>query len=284
MVKIKQKDIYKPLVITGYTAFAGLVLSVLISTTIPLGTMLFNPNTIKINVTVSLIALTIGAILPIVIGYLIGDRNGKSKSHLAHHFNGVLYGLLAYWILILSGSFIQIPSGLFSTNIHMLIVNLIPSLFVAIVATTLSVKHARSPQKKKDVLEYIPFIAALIAGIISLPLLSVFHNITTGNIGVHTIVPPAIVALFGLVSYVTLRSKTNLKGPGLLAWSAVSVSVLFALLFVVGMLTPAITNHIVPYTSAEHQVAISTASAMVAIIGWIVYLVFQVRSLKNSKK
>ena len=82
MIKTKKKNIHAPLVITGYVLFALLVIATLASTTIPFGLLLFNPKVMHVNVAVFLVAFTVGTLLPVVLGYIVGDHSIKTKNKL----------------------------------------------------------------------------------------------------------------------------------------------------------------------------------------------------------
>lgn len=165
--------------------------------------------------------------VPAVVGYIIGDHSVKSKSKLSHHFNGMLFGLFAYWCMVLTTVFITVPTQLFpDTNARLALVNVLPGIFVAIVASVIAGMHVRSKQATLDVLEYRPFVLVFVASIIAMPLLGVINNIVTNSVTVFTFFTPFITLLFGLISYVTLNTS-KLSSLQKSAWSAVSLSVLF---------------------------------------------------------
>ena len=283
MVKTKNKNIHIPLVITGYTLFSLLLISVFFSTTLPWTSILSHPNSIKINAVIAMISLTIGALLPVVVGYVIGDHSVKSKSKLGHHFNGMLFGLFAYWFMILTSAFIAIPSHLFpDNNVRLVLANLLPGICVAIVASVIAVIHVRSKQAKLDVLEYKPFVLVFIASIIAMPLLSVINNIATNSVNVFTFFTPLVTVVVGLIAYLTVR-KLNLSNSQKFGWSAVSLSVLFVTVFVMNLLESAIMSYLWQ-PSAEVQAISVWVAFTIAIAGWILYWTYQTRVLRSAKK
>lgn len=281
MAKTKIDKIHKPLVVTGYISFALLAVSVLISTTIPFATILAQPNSIKINVTIIMISLTVGALLPVLVGYFIGDKSVKSKSKLSHHFNGVLFGLLAYWWMTLIAAFASIPVHILpDNNIRVMLTNFVPSIFVAIVTTTLAVMHVRSKQARHDVLEYKPFVIVLAASVLAMPLLSIVNNYMTNSVSVYTFVAPTIVLAVGYITHLSIK-RCKLSKLQKVAWSSVAVSVLFLLVFVANMFETALVGYLWQ-PSAEVQSASTWMAFVTALVAWLIYWIKQVKSLSVS--
>ena len=280
MVKTKKTNPHSPLVITGYILFALLIVAVLLSTTIPFGRMLFDPRVLRNNVAVITVALTVGAILPVFVGYMIGDHSVKSKSRLSHHFSGILFGLLAYWLMTLMSVLVLIPNELsMGYNARIILINLIPSIGVAIITTILAIAHVRSRQAKHDILEYKPFSVVLISSIAVLPIWSLVNNIVTNSVNLYTFVSPAIIIGLGLVSYVSLR-KTRLNKYGQLAWSAISISVAFVAIYVTSQLVDTVATYIDARPTMESQLIVSGIGLILALAGWIFYWSKQVKSLR----
>ena len=282
--KTKTENIHFPLVITGYSLFTLLVIGVLLSTTIPFGMIFLNPNALHGNVAVALIALTAGALLPTLVGYLIGDHAIKSKSKVNHHFTGMLFGLLAYWIMILLSAFIVIPQE-FSheyRNITLIVLNILPTIGVILIAVMLAVSHVRSSQAKQDLIEFKPFAGLLIASAIALPLGALVQNIFTNTTNVYSFVPLLVVLALGLISYWTLRGvrvTTNSR----IVWSAVSVSVLFVAMFVIPHFVSAVAGYIVQRPTVEVMTAVNLVGYALAVIVWLVYWTVQVKSFTRLR-
>jgi len=280
MVKTKKTNPHSPLVITGYILFALLIVAVLLSTTIPFGRMLFDPRVLRNNVAVITVALTVGAILPVFVGYMIGDHSVKSKSRLSHHFSGILFGLLAYWLMTLMSVLVLIPNELsMGYNARIILINLIPSIGVAFITTILAIAHVRSRQAKHDVLEYKPFSVVLISSIAVLPIWSLVNNIVTNSVNLYTFVSPAIIIGLGLVSYVSLR-KTRLSKYGRLTWSVISISVAFVAIYVTSQLVDTVATYIDARPTMESQLIVSGIGLILALAGWIFYWSKQVKSLR----
>ena len=280
MAKAKNNLVHLPLVATGYILFILLVVATLLSTTIPLGAMLFDSRVLHFNVAVSAVALTIGSILPVLLGYIIGSHAIKSKGALSHHFNGILFGLLGYWLMTVLAMLVIVPEGLFTDfRTRILLLNLLPGILVAILTTILAVAHVRSRQAKQDVLEYKPFSAILIASIVALPVWSLVNNIVTNTVGMYSFISLAIVIVLGAVSYASLR-KTRLSSHRKVLWSAVSVSVIFVMTYVSSQFVSAISSYLLPYPTMEAQSIVSGVGFALALAGWVIYWSKQVKVLK----
>jgi hypothetical protein len=283
MAKTKKIDPKFSLVLIGYILFALLVIAVLSSTTLPFGRMLLDPRTIHVNVANAMIALTVGAFLPALLGYVIGSRSVKSKSKLTRRFNGVLFGLLAYWVTTIFTLFVSIPSGSTagSHNMHLILANILPSVAIAIVTAALAIAHVRSRQAKQDILEYNPYRILLIGSVILLPVWSLVDNIFAQNVNVYSFVPLLIVGVIGAIAYITLRNSA-LNKLSRVTWSAVSVSIAFVTVFVSSQLVSGLSNYLVSRLTMEIQAFTSNAAWILALIGWIVYWAIQVKSLSRK--
>ena len=280
MVKTAKKNLHSPLIITGYILFTLLIVSTLLSTTIPFGRMLFDPRVLHFNVAVSAIALTIGAVLPVLLGYIIGSQSVKSKSKSSHHFSGILFGLLGYWLMTSWAVLIMIPSDLFSDqNTRIVLLNLLPGIGVAIITTILAIAHVRSRQAKQEVLEYKPFSVLLIASILIVPLWSLVQNVITNSVNVYSFVSLAIVIFLGAISYASLR-KTGLSRYRKMVWSAISVSVVFVTMYVSYQLVYSIANYLNSRPTMEDQAMVSIIGFVLALVGWIIYWLKQVKALR----
>jgi len=284
MIKTKKKSIYSPLVIVGYILFALLVITTIISTTIPFGTILSHPQSLKVNVTIAMLALTIGAVLPVLVGYIVGDRSIKSKNIMSHHFNGVLFGLLAYWTMTLITGFIPVSSEVFPDhNTRMILVNIVPSIGVAIVTLLLAISHLRSKEASHDIIEYKPFVAALVIGAAATPIASLIRDIVTNHVGFYSFLSLGFVALIGIISYRSLRG-TRLNRQNKLAWSAVSVSVLYVTTYVSFLLTSTINGYVLPHPTPESLIASNFITPAIALVGWLAYWLKQKQAIRSDRK
>lgn len=281
MTKTKNKNTHLPLVATGYILFSLLVIATLISTTIPFGMLFLNPNAMHYNVAITLTALTLGTLLPALLGYIIGDHSVKTKNKLSHHFTGVLFGLLAYWIMILLTVLIATPLEFSESNrnVNLLIVNLTPSIGVVVISAILATAHIRSRQANQDIIKYKPFSTLLIASVVILPLWSLIQNIITNSVSMYTFMPFIIVTVAGFISYVSL-GKAKLNAYDKAIWSAVSVSVLFVAIFIMPQLVSATSNSLIPKATMGMQALLNWTSFALALAGWALYWLKQAKSLR----
>lgn len=282
MAKTQKINAHSPLVTTGYVLFALLIVAVILSTVIPFGKMLFDPRVLHYNVALFTVALTIGALLPALLGYLIGGTSIRSKSKLSHHFNGVAFGLLAYWIMMIVSVFVSIPSEhlVTSPGVRAILVNLLPSIGVAVISTILAVAHVRSRQAKQDIIEFKPFSVVLVASIILLPVWSLINNILTQSVGWSSFVSLAITVVIGALSYATLH-KSKLSPTNKIAWSAVSVSVAYVALFILSEFTIGVSYYVNATPTMEFQAIVSSVGWVLAFVVWSTYWYLQVKSLSK---
>ncbi|MBC7868825.1 hypothetical protein H7X69_01420 [Candidatus Saccharibacteria bacterium] len=282
MTKTKNINPQSPLVVSGYILFALLIIAVLLDT-IPRGIMLFDPRVLHYNVALFMVALIVGSLLPVFLAYVIGGHSVKSRSKLSHHFNGMLFGLLALWVMSIFTVIVTIPSEYFATSLtaRVILVNSLPIIVVTIIASILAIAHARSRQAKRDILEYKPYSILLIGSIILLPVWSLVNNIFMQSVGIYSFLPLIIMVVLGVVSYATLRnSKLNVFTK--ITWSAVSVSVAYAAVFVLSPFITSLSLYINERPSAEFMAIESNTVWVGALIVWIIIWRAQAKSL--SKK
>lgn len=243
--------------------------------------MLFDPRILHYNVALFAISLTVGALLPALVGYTIGDHAVKSKGKLRHHFNGILFGLLAYGIMMLVA--VLTPIGLFAADPKMRIVllNILPSIGVAIITTILAVAHVRSRKAARDILDYKPYSILLIAVTLALPVWQLVDSIVMNRVDGYSFEWLIVAIVFGVISYLSLR-KVGISGYNKFTWSAVSVSVLFVASFIMPQLLFAVTNYLQMNLLAEGQNVVYVTSLLLALVGWFVYWVTQVRLLRRN--
>jgi len=283
---MKQKtnsNIHRPLVITGYSAFAVLVGATLLSTTIPYLNILSQPNSIKINAATAMIALTVGIVLPLLVGYFIGDYSIKSKSRLSHHFNGMLFGLLAFWLMTIFAIVVSFPRDFFADfNSRMIFMNTVPSIAIAVIVTIVAIAHLRSRQATQDILDYKPFSLSLIVALILMPVWTLINEVIAGTINGYSFTVIGLMLIIGAVVYASLR-KTKFSSYKKVVWAAISLSVLYVILFVSNQLIFSVASYILPTPTAEAQGVVSIVSAVVGLSAWVVYWVVQARALTRSK-
>ncbi len=277
----KQKDIYTPLIVTGYITFALLVLSTLISTTIPFGALLLQSSAKQDNVLVSMMALTVGAILPILIGYIIGSRVAAPKNIAARQFNGVLFGIVGLWIMALLGPFIWLPFAGLDQNVMMIAAGLIPGIVAAVIAITLTLLKTKHKSTESSMLSYVPFIATLTLLILAVLLSSIIQGIIASSLGLHSLTPLVLMLLSGATAYLML-ARAPLTVRERLAWSTIAISAAYAIATVTYFFVTSTVIHLVPANLMATLSIDTIVPAILSLIAWAAYWLYQTRSLRSS--
>ena len=116
-----------------------------------------------------IIAFAIAVILPALVSYLIGDKVTHAKNRLLHHYNGILFGIAAYWVsqffnwvgfnYLFGISEAPFPTPLAFTNVMPVIATIILMTFVAI-------SYAKKQKSTTSVLQHRPYQIVLVAAVI----------------------------------------------------------------------------------------------------------------------
>lgn len=264
-VLIRQR---KVTVVFGYGLFLLTLVMLIVFTVIPFTSLLFNPTVTRhFNALIILISLTLGAIFPTVISYVMGDSATHSKNKTSHHYNGVLFGLASYWLAILF-MFIRIET---TPNIMMSIAepwsSIIaswPVLATIIVMLFVSITYAKNQKNKSSVLQHRPYQVVLVG---SFAVLSVYLTIagdySIGILALASIASLILQIILIIVAYKVLSKSRPTKAVRLseavitITISGIAVSLASQL---IGQLSPLITvfDFVVPQ--------------LVGICVWAVYL------------
>jgi len=171
MTKHKKISIpYNKVTITfGYTLFALTVLSFLISTAIPFAFSFQYPGARHFNIIVMVVTFAIATILPALASYFIGDKATHSKNKSLHHYNGVLFGVAAYWVAQLFSwvgfsSVLGVSESPYPTPL--VVTNVIPVILTIILMAAVAVAYAKKRKSNTSVLLYRPFQIVLIIAFI----------------------------------------------------------------------------------------------------------------------
>lgn len=252
----------------GYLLFVIMIIAVILSVVIPWSQILLQPYTRHWNVAVLLVTLVAGAILPVLIAYFIGDKTTRDKNKLMHHYNGILFGILAFWIAPLL-SFVD--SGLIyhlrMSNIHDVVVSVItlwPVLVTVIILTVLAVAHSRS-HKNGSVLIYKPYQYLLLAAIVLSSTVPTFlYPPTSKDDYLRTAISIVAPAVFIAISYGVLRIKKTVVRMRSLMLATVGVSMGFVTINVV---VQALPN--APLVSDPINIISRGLSALAGILIWV---------------
>lgn len=192
----------------GYGLFAFIALTLVTATLIPMSSALQYPTARHFNIITLMIAFAIATILPALAAYFIGDRATKSKKSTLHHYNGVLFGLAAFW-LSLAISWFQFAQ-FFGVTAHtfpqyVLVSNILPVVLAIGVLCIVAMLFAKDAKKNTSVLHYRPFqIVLLVAtiGAITIPYIVFEPTVQFGTFAGFGIVFAAI-----LTAYAVLRRQ-----------------------------------------------------------------------------
>lgn len=215
MIKHKntQPEHIKLTTIFGYALFAVTVLSYLLTYAIPMSSALQYPGVRHFNVIAMVVVIGISAILPALVSYLIGDRATHTKNKALHHYNGVLFGIAAYWAAALFSwvSFSAMLSVGHSPYPTGMVVNfVIPVILAVLIMIAVAISYAKKQKSNASVLQYRPFQIVLIASVVIgfiFPYISNYINDTIlGVIGTLSIpLVATAVAYIVLAKYQTTR-------------------------------------------------------------------------------
>jgi hypothetical protein len=261
----------KTTIIFGYILFALTVLSFLVSTAIPFSLSLSYPTARHFNIIVMIIAFGVAAILPALASYFIGDKSTHSKNKTLHHYNGVLFGIAAYWVMQLF-DLIGL-SSIFGVNelpfpTPLVFVNVIPAILAIILMSIVAVAYTKKRNNKASILQYRPFQIVLIAGVAGPFLYSVSLN---QNVSVSSLaasigflaIPVVIIA----IAYKIL-AKYNATQLARLSDAIIAMSM--------GWIATWLPDSLITFLRLPYQVA-SIASYMVGLVVFVAYLYLRTR-------
>jgi MFS family permease len=198
----------------GYSLFILTVIGVIVSTIIPWTNIFYSPHVNQLNALVFMISLTVGVILPTLISYFLGDRATHVKNKASHHYNGVLFGIAAYWLSlvfgVIGGYTISAVRDTFQTVVLSAIVNGWPILATTVVMMFVAISYARHQKKKASVMEHAPYQWVLVGSIIAVFALGIVNQIMTGfSYLVSVLIPICMTVIAILISYAALRNQPS---------------------------------------------------------------------------
>jgi len=263
------QDTRKTTIIFGYSLFAAAIATLIIGTILPWTTLIFNPTTIKLNVLTTLFVFITAAIVPFLAAYIIGDKSTRVKNKTTHHYNGVLFGVLTYWI------------SLFFSSIGSLTLNpireAIPQYWIStivgswpILATVLTVAiiaiayHAHPQRTAGSVLQYRPYQLVLLVSLIA-PFALTLPQISSSYL-LYTIINITVPFLFVGISYLVLK-RAQVSRRARLAHAIVAVTFgILALQFTAQLTSLFQYNTLISYVMTAAGAAV-----------WVLYLWLCVR-------
>ncbi len=252
MRKQKHADGIKKLtIIFGYSLFVLLLLALVLFTIIPFGSILFDPAVRHFSVALSLTALIAGAVLPTLISYFFGDLATRIKSSTDRHFNGVLFGIAAYWLsnlfTFISSNDIEYVRKSFSEPLATAI-NGWPVLATVVVMSAVAIRYARQKKYQASLLESRSYQLVLFGGIVAVFAYALIYGFHPGSNSdwrplLESVVVPMI--FFGL-SYSALFGRSITKSSRL-TLAAVALSIGYIAYSVWGQLFSGVTPSLYPF-------------------------------------
>lgn len=233
------------------------------------------------SVTALLVTFVFTAVAPLLVGYLAGDGATRQKSKLVHHYNGVLFGVLGIWLWLAGSSLGSIihqnvaANSIFEARLY----DLAPTALAAIATILLAVSYARSAKRQVSVIDYEPYLWAIVGSVIVALLgisvavvMSGFwygENIWMGAL-INLILPLTILLVATLVGYWIL-GKANGTARERVTKSLVAVGI--------GIITTLVAAASTTYIVAW-QVGMEWIVFPVIVAVWLAYLVLMRRAAR----
>ncbi|MEP7204747.1 MAG: hypothetical protein ABI716_00965 [Candidatus Saccharibacteria bacterium] len=222
----------------GYSLFAITIMTLIISTVIPFAGLALDPHTINhTNTMIVLIALVAGAVFPTLISYFLGDRATHLKNKVSHHYNGVLFGIAAYWVALFF-NMTSITNHFFSSlqahnsNLFLIVNNAWPIVTTSIVMIIVALSYVKHQKNKPSVLEHRPYQIVLIGSITAffayLYIGASFHQFemafTSTLQGVLSQLVPLVITILAYNVLKSQRSKSVRLSTALIVMSLGGIS------------------------------------------------------------
>lgn len=263
----QQRSAHQSFVITvGYILFAWMVLGLITGTIVPLAQVFSNPHVRVVNVTVFLVSLIVSALLPALIAYGVGGASTKSKNPQIHHYNGVLFGLLAYWVNVISGmlnaDFMNFFYTTLPTPINTAVGFMVPVAVTAIAVGVLAYYYHRGQGKQLGLVEYRPFQLSLIGLVVLYVIAIPFQQFVNGYWSSVTVIEIGLL----LIAYVCLM-KMHLSVLQKLTLAAIGTTL--------ALITQYIASQFLPdlYTIATNVWSVSAITLfLTSFMVWALYL------------
>jgi len=218
------------------------------------------------NVTVFLVSLVVSALLPALIAYGVGGASTKSKNRRLHHYNGVIFGLLAFWINILFGmlnaDFMNTFYVTLPTPVNTAVGFMAPVVVSAVAVGVLAYYYHRGNGKQVDLAEYRPFQLSLIGLVVTFVMVIPFQQFINGYWSSVVIIEIGLL----LIAYICLM-KMHLSVLQKLTLAAIGTTLAFITQYVASQFLPNI------YGSATEAWSISATTLFLAsFLVWALYL------------
>lgn len=198
----------KVTVVAGYLLFIFLLASLVVSSIWPF-MALFRPEADQPFFATLLLSWMLGGLVPSLLGYYLGSHETYRKNKLLHHYNGVLFGAVSYWlastiILPISASGVNATSGVWGP----VIVNVVPAAIAVMIMTIVGVLYAKRSSHQQSLLSYRPYQGVVLLTLLLLIVTPLLLTLTGESapahqwiiaVAVQTIVLLAIVSIAYLI-------------------------------------------------------------------------------------
>jgi len=192
-----------------------MVLGLVPNTVVPAAQLLIAPHVRTVNVLVFLISLVVSALLPALIAYAAGGASTRTKNRQTHHYNGVMFAVLAYWVGVVIAQYdfgmINFIHTTFSPALGTVLGFMLPVLEVAIVVGVLALYYHRGARKQRGIAEYrlyqLSLLVLALLFFITLPLQQILGGIASTYSVIVAMVEIGLLAL-AYICLLPLRINT----------------------------------------------------------------------------
>lgn len=259
-------------VIFGYGLFLWTILNLILWTIIPFGNLLFQPAARHFNIIVLIITFAAAAILPALGSYILGDRATHIKNKALHHYNGVLFGIAAYWVAsalsFIGYSELVNTSGL-PIPFPAVVATGIPIILTIAIMAFVAITYAKKQKNTTAVLEHHPYQIVLVGSIIALYVsIALNGDYSVSDVLWTSVLSFAFPVVLTLVSYKIL-AKYQTSRLGRLTDAVIAMSI--------GHITLLSIGSLIAYLNLTWSATI-VWSYVFALVVWIAYLY-----LRNQK-
>lgn len=226
------------------------------------------------SVTALLVTFVFTATAPLLVGYLAGDSATRAKSKLVHHYNGVLFGIVGIWLWLAMSSLGNIAyltvatRSIFEARLY----DIAPAALAAIFTVILAIFYVRSAKRQVPVIDYAPYLWAIISSVIvallGLAAAALINGFWYGDniwMGVLTILVMPLLPLLvaTLIGYWILGNRSGS------ARERITKSLVAAGMGIITTLVAAAaTNHVVVW-----QVGVAWIVFPLIVAVWLAYLI-----------
>ncbi len=230
-----------------------------------------------------IIAIMIGSaaalVIPLFIAYITGSYATHAPSRQLHHYNGVLFGVLGFWLslVITLGDWLLFSSPMTQEWFFNIGIRLLPAIITIVIVAMLGLLYARQTKHQQSLMTFKPFVMTLISVIVLLFIMNVYGYIFNpyDNVAVNTdvmmiiitLAPAALFAAGALFGYWRARKAGGSRMEGV-------VKGIIAVTFLVLAFTVAQQLiSLIPNATLNGGVMSSLYSLIISIAVWVSYMV-----------